>query len=265
MLTWLEKEIQSNIIWSSLPLETCCALESLRKPLTVPTPAWPQSPHLIWPLPGLCSLPHSSSLHLVTGASFCSWSTPCSLLPWGLCIFWLPLPGFFPSWTVYLDPSGSSKRSHHTFLIFPSPKVLHEDNLLYALLGLSWEFPWGSVSSVQSQSRVRLFATLWTAAHQASLSITDSRSLLKLMSIELVMPSNHPTLCCHLLFLPSIFPSIRVFSNEPDNSVVKNCLQYRKPSFDPYVGKIPWSRKWQPTPIFLPGEFHRQRTLAGSP
>ena len=138
MLTWLEKEIQSNIIWSSLPLEICCTLESLRKLLTVPTPAWPQSPHLIWPLPSLCSLPHPSSLHLVTGASFCSWNTPCSLLPWGLCIFWLPLPGFFPSWTVYLDPSGSSKRSHHAFLIFPSPKVLHEDNLLYALLGLSW-------------------------------------------------------------------------------------------------------------------------------
>ena len=131
-----------------------------------------------------------SSLHLVTGASFCSWNTPCSLLPQGLCIFWLPLPGFFPSWIVYLDPSGSSKRSHHTLVIFPSPKVLHEDNLLYALLGLSWEFPSGSVSSVQSQSRVRLFATLWTAARQASLSITNSRSLLQLMSIESVMPAN---------------------------------------------------------------------------
>ena len=56
--------------------------------------------------------------------------------------------------------------------------------------------------------------TPWTAAHQASLSITNSRSLSKLMSIELVMPSNHLTLCCPLLLLPSIFPSIRVFSNE---------------------------------------------------
>ena len=54
----------------------------------------------------------------------------------------------------------------------------------------------------------------WTAAHQASLSITNSRNLLKLMSIKLVMPSNHLTLCCPLLLLPSIFPSIRVFSNE---------------------------------------------------
>ena len=69
-------------------------------------------------------------------------------------------------------------------------------------------------SSVQSLSRVRLFATLWTAARQASLSITNSQSLPKLMSIESVMPSNHLILCRPLLLLPSIFPSIRVFSSE---------------------------------------------------
>ena len=69
-------------------------------------------------------------------------------------------------------------------------------------------------SSVQSLSCVWLFGTPWTVAGQASLSITNSRSLLKLMSIELVMPSNHLILCCRLLLLPSIFPSIRVFSNE---------------------------------------------------
>ena len=69
-------------------------------------------------------------------------------------------------------------------------------------------------SSVQSLSHVPLFVTLWTAAHQASLSITNSWSLLKLMSIELVMPSNHLILCRLLLLPPSIFPSIRVFSNE---------------------------------------------------
>ena len=69
-------------------------------------------------------------------------------------------------------------------------------------------------SSVQSLRRVRLFATPWTAAYQASLSITNSRSLLKLMSIESVMPSNHLFLCRPLLLLPSIFASIRVFSNE---------------------------------------------------
>ena len=70
------------------------------------------------------------------------------------------------------------------------------------------------VSSVQSLSRVRLFVTPWTAVHQAFLSITNSWSLFKLMSIELVMPSNYLILCHPLLLLPSVFPSIRVFSNE---------------------------------------------------
>ena len=69
-------------------------------------------------------------------------------------------------------------------------------------------------SSVQFLSCVRLFVTPWTAARQASLSITNSRSLLKLMSIESVMPSNHLILCRPLLLPPSIFPSIRVFSNK---------------------------------------------------
>ena len=67
---------------------------------------------------------------------------------------------------------------------------------------------------VQSLSHVQLFATPWTAAHQAFLSITNSWSSLKLMSIKLVMPSNHLNLCRPLLLLPSTFPSIRVFSNE---------------------------------------------------
>ena len=69
-------------------------------------------------------------------------------------------------------------------------------------------------SSVQLLSRVWLFATPWTAAHQASLSITNSWSPPKPMSIESVMPSNHLILCRPLLLLPSVFPSIRVFSNE---------------------------------------------------
>ena len=69
-------------------------------------------------------------------------------------------------------------------------------------------------SSVQSLSRVRLFATPWTAARQASLSITNSRSPPKPMSIKSVMPSNHLILCHPLLLLPSVFPRIRVFSNE---------------------------------------------------
>ena len=71
-----------------------------------------------------------------------------------------------------------------------------------------------SFSSVQSLSRVRLFATPWIAAHQASLSTTNSRSSLKLTSIESVMPPSHLILCCPLLLLSPIPPSIRVFSNE---------------------------------------------------
>ena len=79
-------------------------------------------------------------------------------------------------------------------------------------------------SSVQLHSRVRLFAIPWTAARQASLSITKTWSLLKLMSIELVMPSNHLILYHSLLLLPSIFPSIRVVSNE-------SALQIRWPKY----------------------------------
>ena len=71
-----------------------------------------------------------------------------------------------------------------------------------------------TISSVQLLSHVRLFATPWTAACQASLSITYSRSLIKLMSIESVIPSNHLILCCPLLLLPLSFPSISIFSNE---------------------------------------------------
>ena len=73
---------------------------------------------------------------------------------------------------------------------------------------------WVQFSLVQLLSHVRLFATPRTEARQASLSITNSRSLLKLTSTESVMPSNHLILCCPFLFLPSIFPSIRVFSSE---------------------------------------------------
>ena len=89
---------------------------------------------------------------------------------------------------------------------------------------------WATVqfSSVQSLSLVQLFVTPWTAAHQASLSITNSQSLLKLMLIELVMPSNHLIFCCPVLLWPSIFPSIRVFSNESMRTVhrvVKSHIQ----------------------------------------
>ena len=92
-------------------------------------------------------------------------------------------------------------------------------------------------SSVQSLSRVRLFVTPWTAAQQASLSITISWSLHKLMSIESVMSSNHLILCCLLLLLPSIFPSIRVFSN-------KSVLRIRWPKYWSFIFNISHSNEY---------------------
>ena len=102
-------------------------------------------------------------------------------------------------------------------------------------------------TSVQSLSRVRLFATPWTAAHQASLPITISWSLVKLMSIESVMPSNYLILCHPLLLLPSIFPSIRVFS-----SVLALCIRWPKywsfsfsiSPFNEYSGLISFRIDW---------------------
>ena len=95
--------------------------------------------------------------------------------------------------------------SNHNLVYFVWDNSLRPHGLQYARL---------QFSSVQSLSHVRLFVTPWTAARQASLSITNSWSLLKLISIESEMPSDHLILCRPLLLLPSIFPSIRVFSNE---------------------------------------------------
>ena len=92
---------------------------------------------------------------------------------------------------------------------FPSKKYSKSNEQAKVLSFSSVQF-----SSVQSLSRVQLFTTPWTPVHQASLCITNSWSSPKLMSIELVMPSNHLILCFPLLLLPSIFPSIRIFSNE---------------------------------------------------
>ena len=106
----------------------------------------------------------------------------------------------------------------------------------------SWQY-----SSVQSLSRVRLFATPWTAACQASLSITNSQSVLKLMSFESVIPSNHLIPCHPLLLPPSIFPSIKVFSSE--SALCIRWPKYWSFSFsispsDEYSGLISFRMDW---------------------
>ena len=103
-------------------------------------------------------------------------------------------------------------------------------------------------SSIQSLSWVRLFGTPWTAARQASLSITISWSLLKLMSIESVMPSNHLILCRPLLFLPSILPSMRVFSNE-------SVLHIRWPKYCSFSYSISPSNEYSGLISFRIGRF----------
>ena len=100
-------------------------------------------------------------------------------------------------------------RPHSTFTFTVYSQCSSKRNNFKRLVWSCYQF-----SSVQSLSRVWLFASPWTVAHQASLSITNSQSPPKPMSVELVMPSNNLILCCPLLLLPSIFPSIRVFSNE---------------------------------------------------
>ena len=119
---------------------------------------------------------------------------------------------------AYLKPLEIHKNLRLMFLFLQKTSLESWQRLLGILTETAWDLSTGlgiSVHSVQSLSHVLLlFATPWTAARQVSLSITDSWSLLKLMSIELVMPSNHLILCRPLLFLPSIFSSIRVFSNE---------------------------------------------------
>ena len=97
---------------------------------------------------------------------------------------------------------------------YTSEKILQSWDFLLGLISCHMQSEWVSLSSVQSLRCVQLFATPWATAHQASRLITSSRSLLKLMAIEALMSSNHVILCCPLLLLPSIFPSIRVFSIE---------------------------------------------------
>ena len=113
---------------------------------------------------------------------------------------------------------GFPREEYWSGLPFPSSGDLSDPRIKPMFPALADGFSTAKLSvqfsSVQSLNHVQLFVTPWTAAFQASLSITNSQSLLKLMSIESVMPSNHLILCCPFLPPPSIFPSIRVFSNE---------------------------------------------------
>ena len=130
--------------------------------------------------------------------------------------------------TIHSDFGAQECKICHCFYFLPSiwHEVMGTDAMILVLWMLSlkpafslFSFTlirklFSSFSSVQSLSHIRLFATPWTAAYQAILFISNTQSLLKLLSIESVMPSSHLILCCPLLLPPSIFPSNRVFSNE---------------------------------------------------
>ena len=141
------------------------------------------------------------------------------------------------------------------FTLVGSTKILMKIGKKYKLKVVIWIVTYTNkntfFSSVQSLNRVWLFVIPWTAARQASLSITNSWSPPKPMSIELVMPSNHLILCGPLLFLPSIFPSIRVFSNE--SALPIRWPMYRSFSFsispsNEYSGLISFRMNWLDLP-----------------
>ena len=142
------------------------------------------------------------------------------------------LHGIKPSalFFLFLGPGLSSEASENK-PAYSLVSLMTPSHVEDSLDGLAW-----SLNSVQSLSCVRLFVTPWTAACQASLSITNSRSLLKLVSTESVMPSNHLILC-HPLLLPSIFPSIRVFSNE-------SALWIRCPKYWSFISSISPSKEY---------------------
>ena len=124
---------------------------------------------------------------------------------------------FNVGFTLQICPfSGLGQMYSHVSVIIDSHRVVplpEKSSVLCFIHGKS-PMPFLPFSSVHLLSRVRLFATTWTAVRQASLSITNSHSLPRLMSIKWVMPSNHLILCCPRLLLPSIFPLIRAFPNE---------------------------------------------------
>ena len=121
---------------------------------------------------------------------------------------------------------------------------------------------WPCVAVVQLLSCVQLFETPWTTVYLASLSFTISQSLLRLTSIEPVMPSNHLILCLPLLLLPSIFPSIRVFSDEPALDIGKVTGTAQKNIEKKTPGFCMDSQKWEtPGNWKIPGRLYRERGL----
>ena len=132
-------------------------------------------------------------------------------------VFW---PGEFHGLYSSWGPKSQTRLSNFQFQHKTEGRYSSCHTCLPTITVLSWNI----FVVVQSLSRVQLFATPWTAARQASLSLTVSWSSPKFMSIKSVMPSNHLILCCPLLLLPSIFPSIRVFSN-------KSALHIRWPKY----------------------------------
>ena len=128
------------------------------------------------------------------------------------------------------DPSSEQLRlcvplPHQLPIPFPQHSIYISVSTLHPALPGLHRVPENQFTSVQSLSRVRLFATPWPAACQVSLSITNSQSLLELMSIELGMPSNHLIFCRPLILPPSIFPIIRVFSNKSSSHQVARVLE----------------------------------------
>ena len=117
--------------------------------------------------------------------------------------------------------------------------VLKREDLIKSFVAMVQGF-----SSVQSLSHLQLFVTPWTAARQASLSITNSQSLLKLMSIESVMPSNHLILYHPLLLLPSIFPIIKVFSNDSVLHIKSISFSFSISPSNEYSGLISFRMDW---------------------
>ena len=190
-------------------------------PNSCPLSCWcqPTIPHLLSsPFPAAFNLSkhsvfsYESDLHIRWSKY---WSFSCNISPSNEHSGWI---SFRMEWLDLLAVQGTLKnliqhQSSKASILQHSASFIFQLSHIYMTTGKTTAFT--QFCSVQSFGCVRLFATPWTAAHQASLSITNSWSLLKLMSIELVMPFNHFILCHPFLLLPSIFTTMGVFSSEP--------------------------------------------------